>query len=65
MLDPKGTMIGKRPWWRIYNGRSLNIQVEWDPCGLWIGICWVKTDLCLHFYICLLPFLPIHITKLR
>lgn len=52
-------------YFRIYNGENYKINIQWEPRDIWIGCFWRITKNCLHIYICIIPCLPFHITKLR
>ena len=55
----------KPPSWRLVDRPHLKIQFQLEPRDLWLGLFWRKTKLALHLYICLLPMVPLHITKRR
>lgn len=62
-------MEGKRdkdpPHWRLVDRPDLKVQIQWEPRDVWIGLFWRKTGIALHFYICILPMVPLHITVKR
>lgn len=51
--------------WRLWNGPTIKIKIQWEPRDLWMGCFWRRTDSCLHLYICIVPTLPLYITRLR
>jgi len=51
--------------WRVFDGKRCKVQFQFDPRDAWLGLFWRKTAWCWHLYICLLPFVPLHITILR
>lgn len=55
----------KPPSWRLVDRPHLKIQFQWEPRDLWLGLFWRKTKIALHIYICILPMVPLHITKER
>lgn len=55
---------------RLFDGRSVKVQIQWEPRNLWIGLFWRVNDhgdgsRFLHLYICILPLLLLHITIAR
>ena len=44
---------------------GLKIQFQFEPRDLWVGLFWRQTEVATHFYICLLPTIPLHITIVR
>lgn len=54
--------------WRIldYTGRYRVIaQFQFEPRDLWVGLFWRRSMAewpIWHFYICLVPMVPLHIT---
>ena len=50
---------------RVFDGAVAKVQIQWEPRDVWIGLFWRHTDVCWHFYICVLPLVPIHVTVLR
>lgn len=50
------------PHWRIIDRPRLKVQIQFEYRDIWMGVFWRKTKIALHFYICLLPMLPLHIT---
>lgn len=52
--------------WRLIDrpGRLI-VQFQWEPRDVWVGLFWRRTEIALHLYICLLPFVPLHITIAR
>jgi hypothetical protein len=50
---------------RIWNGTAMKAQIQFEPRDLWVGLFWRQTDLCWHFYLCLVPVLPLHVTILK
>lgn len=47
--------------WRLWDGEKCKVQVQFEPRDLWVGLFWRRSGLCLHFYITLIPLLPLHI----
>ncbi len=43
----------------------MKAQVQFEPRDLWVGLFWRETDLCWHFYLCVVPVLPLHVTILK
>lgn len=50
---------------RIIDRRFLKAQFQFEPRDLWIGLFWRQTEMSWHFYICIVPLLPLHITFMR
>ena len=50
---------------RIFNGTWMKVQIQFEPRDLWIGLFWRPTELCWHFYLCIVPLLPLHVTVLK
>jgi hypothetical protein len=50
---------------RIFNGTWMKAQFQFEPRDLWIGLFWRSTELCWHFYLCIVPLLPLHVTVLK
>lgn len=40
---------------------KVSIWIEFNPHDLWIGLYWKRYYGERHFYVCVLPMLPIHI----
>ena len=53
------------PHWRFYDGPTCKMQLQWEPRDLWVGLFWRRSDIAWHIYVCLLPCVPVHITRLR
>lgn len=53
------------PNWRIVDCSWLKIQWQFELGDFWIGLFYRKTKIACHFYVCLIPCFPLHITKLR
>lgn len=49
------------PHLRLYDGTYCKVQFQLELRDMWIGLFWRKTAFW-HFYICLVPCLPLHIT---
>lgn len=43
---------------------SITARFEWRPRDLWIGGYWERRGDGLHIWLCLVPMLPLHITRL-
>jgi len=43
----------------------LKVQFQLEVRDLWIGLFWRTSSIALHFYICLVPMVPLHITIAR
>lgn len=56
-------MIESEHRWRFIDRPDLKAQFQFELKDIWIGLFWQKTDIALHFYICLIPCVPLHITK--
>jgi len=28
------------PHWRLYDGKRVKVQLQWEPADLWIGVFW-------------------------
>lgn len=39
------------------------VGVEWKPQDFWIGAFWKTTPLRFDFWLCLLPMVPIHVSR--
>ena len=56
---------------RIVNRRRVKVQVQFEPRDLWIGVFWRVLHrmppplYTVHFYVCLLPLVVLHITVVR
>lgn len=50
---------------RIIDRANVKAQFQWEPRDAWVGLFWRRTDIALHLCICLVPFVPLHITILR
>ncbi len=50
------------PHWRIIDRPRLKVQIQFEYRDWWAGVFWRRTKIALHFYICLIPMLPLHIT---
>ncbi len=50
---------------RIIDRADVKAQFQWEPRDAWIGLFWRHTDIALHLYICIVPFVPLHITIRR
>lgn len=50
---------------RLISRPNLIAQLQWEPRDAWVGLFWRRTDIALHLYICLVPFVPLHITMRR
>lgn len=50
---------------RFIDRPRLKVQLQFELRDLWVGLFWRKTDLCVHFYLCILPMVPLHVTVLR
>ncbi len=44
------------------NNKRIYMRFHFEPRDIWIGIFWRHTEIALHFYICVLPLIPFHIT---
>ena len=40
--------------------RDWNLQLEFKPQDLWIGLYWRREGNCVDVWVCLLPCLPLH-----
>lgn len=51
---------------RIFDGNRIKAQIQWEPRDIWIGLFWRTTERernrYLHLYVCVVPFLPMHVT---
>ena len=50
---------------QIINRPRLIAQFQFDPHDLWVGLFWRRTERAMHFYICLIPLVPLHIVIMR
>jgi len=50
------------PHWRLVDRPGLIVQFQWEWRDFWIGVFWRTTEIAVHIYINLLPFIPLHIT---
>ena len=63
--------IKKPRRWRIINRERIKVQFQIEIRDLWIGLFWRTNHemtppfYTLHFYVCILPLIPLHITILR
>jgi len=48
---------------RFIDRPNLKVQFQLEFRDLWIGLFWRETEIAWHFYICLVPCIPLHITK--
>jgi len=51
--------------WRLVDRPRLIVQFQLEFRDLWLGMFWRTTTIALHFYICLIPMVPLHITIAR
>lgn len=51
--------------WRLVDRARLKVQFQLEFRDLWLGLFWRTTTIALHFYICLVPMVPLHITIAR
>lgn len=49
---------------RLVDKSWLKVQLQFEPRDIWIGLFWRRTEIAWHFYICILPLLPLHISIL-
>jgi hypothetical protein len=54
-----------RRTWRFLHRPRLIAQLQFEPRDIWIGVFWRRTPIALHFYICVVPLVPLHITVSR
>ncbi len=45
---------------RLRNFEFYNIQLEWKPQDMWIGLFWKRTGGTIDAWLCIVPMLPIH-----
>lgn len=50
---------------RIVDRANVKAQFQWEPRNAWVGLFWRRTNVTLHLYVCVVPFVPLHITILR
>ena len=48
------------PHLRLYDGTWCKVQLQLELRDIWIGLFWRKTSFW-HFYMCVVPCLPLHI----
>lgn len=57
------------PHIRLFDGRRVKVNIQWEPRDLWVGLFWRVNRHdgynIWHFYLCILPMIPIHVTVLR
>jgi len=53
------------PHWRFIDLPTIKAQFQLEWRDLWVGLFWRRTEIAIHFYVCLIPCLPLHITGLR
>ena len=51
--------------WRFVDSDFVKCQFQFEPRDLWIGLFWRRTEVSFHLYVCLVPFLPLHVTIAR
>jgi len=55
----------------MINRKTFKAQFQFEPRDLWIGLFWrINREMpapfyTLHFYICIIPIIPLHITILK
>ena len=53
---------------RIVDGTRIKAQFQWEPRDIWVGLFWrvrlseLERWKFLHLYICVIPFVPLHVT---
>ena len=50
---------------RIIDRPNVKVQFRLEPRDAWVGLFWRRTDIALHVYICLVPFIPLHTRDLE
>ena len=55
-------MTGDPCRWRLVDRPRLKVQIQLEIRDLWLGLFWRTTKIAFHFYICLVPMVPLHIT---
>jgi len=53
------------PRLRLVDREDLKVQFQWEWRDFWVGVFWRTTKIAVHIYICILPFIPLHITIAR
>jgi len=53
------------PKLRLIDRPGLKVQFQWEWRDFWVGLFWRTTKIARHFYICILPFIPLHVTVAR
>lgn len=51
--------------WRIWDGKNVKVQFQFEPQALCIGACWFRGQDCLHLYFAFVPLVPLHVTIWR
>ena len=49
---------------RLIDRPGLIAQFQFELRDAFVGLFWRKTEIALHLYICVVPFVPLHITIL-
>lgn len=49
----------------LYNGQFVKARWLFEPRDCWVGLFWKVSELCLHFYVCIVPCLPVQVTILK
>lgn len=47
---------------RFIDRQWLKAQFQFEPRDVWIGLFWRRTEIALHFYVCVVPMIPLHVT---
>jgi len=50
---------------RIWHGRFVKAQFQFEPRDVWVGLFWRTTDVCVHLYVTVVPLCPLHVTIMR
>jgi hypothetical protein len=46
---------------RLIDRPLFKVGFEFEPRDVWVGLFWRRTDYWLHFYVCMLPCVPLHV----